>query len=229
MRYAIYFTPPADDPLTELAAHWLGRDAFTGEHLPQTSVTGMAEEWVREATADPRRYGFHATLKAPFRIAEGQTEAALLNGFDAFCAPRLAFDIPKIVLRQIDGFFALVPEAPCYELNALADDAVRHFDGYRAPLSEADIARRRPDGLSASERDNLLTWGYPHVFEDFRFHMTLTGRISEEQTPAMRAVLAERFAAVVDSPLAVAGLGLFVEPAANADFTVKVFRSFPER
>ena len=33
MRYAIYFTPPADDPLTRRASHWLGRDAMTGETL----------------------------------------------------------------------------------------------------------------------------------------------------------------------------------------------------
>ncbi len=226
MRYAIYFTPPPDAQLTDLAARWLGRDAFSGMDRAALPVDGMADAVMGQMVSDPRRYGFHATLKAPFRLAGFATEASLISAFDSFCASRPAFEIPEIVLHRIDGFFALAPRDPCPALNALADDAVRAFEPFRAPLSEADIARRRPERLSTSERDNLLTWGYPHVFADFQFHMTLTGRIGEAQVGAVRDILTQRFTPVLRRPLEIAGLGLFVEPAQGADFTVLAYRQF---
>ncbi|MGQ3281168.1 MAG: DUF1045 domain-containing protein, partial [Shinella sp.] len=72
MRYALYFTPSASDPLTLSAQRWLGRNAFTGATLAQLSVQGFDAATLAGLTADPRRYGFHATLKAPFSLAEGR-------------------------------------------------------------------------------------------------------------------------------------------------------------
>src|SRR5690606_24575986 len=77
MRYAIYFTPERDHPLTRKAAQWLGRDAFGGETLPPSSAAPLSAAEVAFQTAAARRYGFHATLKAPFRLAEGTSESEL--------------------------------------------------------------------------------------------------------------------------------------------------------
>src|SRR5690606_11506509 len=75
MRYAIYFTPPKDETLTRVAERWLGRSAFGGgRDLPATSVGRFSSSEIAFHTAAPRRYGFHATLKTPFRLAEGRTE-----------------------------------------------------------------------------------------------------------------------------------------------------------
>ncbi|MBB3946733.1 putative phosphonate metabolism protein [Rhizobium skierniewicense] len=213
MRYAIYFTPAKDDPLTETASRWLGRDAFTGarhdEHAAYANIT-----------ADPCRYGFHATLKAPFELAADRSETDLLTAFRAFAGNRQAFAIPTAVIGTLGPFFAFVPDRVHQPLQDFAADVVRYFEPFRAPLSESDIARRRPQNLTESERQNLTRWGYPHVMDDFRFHMTLTGPVPENHRSDVASVLHRKFAEFTGRPLTISGLGLFVEPTRGDDFTV---------
>ncbi|MDB5525486.1 MAG: hypothetical protein JWM58_3249 [Rhizobium sp.] len=220
MRYAIYFTPPENDPLSVHAANWLGRDAFRYQTIRQQPVEGFSPEEITSLTDDPRRYGFHATLKAPFELAAEHSETELLDAFHAFAAVIQAFEI-DITLGQLGPFFALVPATPNGALQAFADACVEHFEPFRAPLSDADIARRKPDKLSVGERDNLTQWGYPYVFEDFRFHMTLTGPVPAERQQPMKAVLGPAFASFIDRPLAISHIALFVEPERGAPFVMK--------
>ena len=220
MRYALYFTPPADHPLTRTAAAWLGRDAFSGEDSAVEAAEAFAPETMTSLTAEPRRYGFHATLKAPFELAAERTEAELIARFEAFCAAQPAFDIPSIVVGQLGPFFALIPAQAHPPLQAFAAAVVEEFEPFRAPLSDADIARRKPERLSETQRAHLLRWGYPYVFEEFRFHMTLTGPVDPAQADAMRHLASARFAAFTDKPLRISGLALFVERERGAPFTV---------
>jgi putative phosphonate metabolism protein len=232
MRYAIYFTPPEDDALSIRAATWLGRGAFRDQAFAQPVVAGFTPAEIAALTGEPRRYGFHATLKAPFELAAGRSEGDLLASFEALAAVVPAFEIPEIVLGQLGAFFALVPAAQNEELQAFAGACVEHFEPFRAPLSEADIARRRPERLSESERDNLLRWGYPYVFADFRFHMTLTGQVPAERQSPMRSILEAQFESFIGRPLAISHLSLFVEPERGAPFTMKrivPLRALPQR
>jgi putative phosphonate metabolism protein len=229
MRYAIYFTPPRDSPLTRLAASWLGRDPFTGSSVPPPSVTGFTPAEIAFHTAAARRYGFHATLKAPFELAAGETEARLAQAVADFAAESEPFAIPRLAVGQIDRFFALLPTSPVVELNALADNVVKAFDRFRSPLTEAEIERRNPDAMSAEEFRNLCQWGYPYVFDAFRFHMTLTGRVAAGEAVRVRAALDEMFGAVLVEPVAVDGIALFVEPEAGAPFTIHSWRGFEPR
>ncbi|WP_157014169.1 DUF1045 domain-containing protein [Mesorhizobium xinjiangense] len=224
MRYAIYFTPSQDHPLTRAATRWLGRDAFSGETIAQETVGAMNGSELAFHTASPRRYGFHATLKAPFELAPGKTEAELIEALDAFCAETTPFSIPQIVARQLSGFFALVPEAPVESLQRFAENVVTAFDGFRAPMREEDIARRGADGLKPQELKYLHQWGYPYVFDAFRFHMTLSGRASGAEADRLRDAVAEHFADFVGKPLEIASIALFVEPEPGAPFTVRAFR-----
>jgi putative phosphonate metabolism protein len=213
VRYAIYFSPAKDHPLTEAASRWLGRNAFSGTlYDDHDDYADMTEE--------PRRYGFHATLKAPFELAEKYSEAELLSAFEDFAASRSVFEIPRVVVGALGPFYALVPDRIYQPLQDFAAEIVDHFDRFRAPLSETDIARRRPQMLTESQRQNLSLWGYPHVMDDFRFHMTLTGRIDETEQPAMQEVLSARFSEFVDKPLTISGLALFIEETRGAPFTV---------
>jgi putative phosphonate metabolism protein len=221
MRYAIYFTPPVDDPLSVQAACWLGRDAFRDQDIEQIAVDGFDAAEIAALTDEPRRYGFHATLKAPFELAAGTNETELLERFEAFAASAPAFEISRLVLGTLGPFFALVPGGPSGDLQAFADACVREFEPFRAALSAADITRRKPERLAESERSNLMSWGYPYVFEDFRFHMTLTGQVPAERHPVMRSVLEARFAPFIDRPLAISHLSLFVEPERGAPFVMK--------
>lgn len=218
MRYAIYFTPPADDPLTRRASHWLGRDACTGEILAQPIIEAFSEVAFSNLTSDPRRYGFHATMKAPFELVEGASEADLVDAIEDLAAGQAAFTLPSLALGQLGQFFALLPGSGSSELQALASACVTVLDRFRAPLDETDIARRRPERLTAGERRNLMVWGYPYVLDDFRFHMTLTGPVGPEDQPAMRAAIEVHFGDLLDQPRAIDTLSLFVEPTRGAPF-----------
>ncbi|MXN46679.1 DUF1045 domain-containing protein [Shinella kummerowiae] len=220
MRYALYFTPSASDPLTLSAQRWLGRNAFTGAALEQPSVNGLDGAALAGLTADPRRYGFHATIKAPFSLAEGRSEAELVAEIGRFVSETEPFEIPEIIVGRLGSFFALVPADECAPLQGFAGEVVRRFERFRAPLTSADIARRKPDELTATERQNLVQWGYPYVFDEFRFHMTLTGRVPAERRDAVEGVLLDQFADFHGRPLAVHGLALFREQSRGADFTV---------
>lgn len=224
MRYALYFTPPADDPLTGTAAAWLGRDAFSGEGIAMEETGPFPAETFAALTAEPRRYGFHATLKAPFELAPNRTEAELIARFETFCATQPAFDIPSIVVGQLGPFFALIPAETHPPLQDFAAAVVEAFEPFRATLGDADIARRKPERLSEAQRAHLLRWGYPYVMEEFRFHMTLSGPVEPKQEDAMRQLASTRFAAFNDKPLRISGLALFVEKDRGAPFTVHAWQ-----
>jgi putative phosphonate metabolism protein len=214
VRYAIYFSMPQDADLTKAAASWLGRDAFGG------AVAAVAPD-DQALVAEPSRYGFHGTLKAPFHLADGKTELELLDTFDHVSAQLPPFEIGELVLGQLGPFFALVPGNGHHEqISLLADACVREFEPFRAPLSNGDIARRKPDALPERQRQNLLEWGYPYVFEAFRFHMTLTGPVAKDEQEAVRVRLEDHFAAFIGKPLPIDHLALFVEPERGAPFIV---------
>jgi putative phosphonate metabolism protein len=215
MRAAIYFTPPRDAPLTRLAAAWLGRDAFSD---------GPTEAPL-PLVAEPARYGFHATIKPPFRLAEGRTLEELDEALADFCHRHRRAEIAQLELHRIGRFFALVPGGREPALHALADETVRQFEPFRAPLDAAELARRAPDRLTERQREHLDRWGYPYVFDEFRFHMTLTGPVADEDAAAVEARLRERFAPVIGQSLAIDGLALFVEPRPGGPFRVHTLHS----
>ncbi|NRP22135.1 hypothetical protein LPJGGPFB_05394 [Ensifer adhaerens] len=220
VRYAIYFAPPADDRLSQTAARWLGRDAFTGETSEFPALADLDADTRHALTADPRRYGFHGTLKAPFALADGRSEAELVAAFEAFAADLEPFEIPELTLHQLGPFFALVSATHCEPLQNLAAQAVQYFEPFRAPLSATDMARRNPEKLPERQREYLKKWGYPYVFEEFQFHLTLTGPVPTETAKTMRAVLESTFADHIGDPLDVTSVALFVEPHRGAPFLV---------
>jgi putative phosphonate metabolism protein len=176
-RYAIYYVPAPDSGLHGFGAHLLGYDAFRGEDLPfPDGILQAVPDW-REQTSEARKYGFHATLKAPMSLAPGKTEVELLAACAAFAATPRPVPVIRPVIGSIDGFIAVIPAEPPLELIRLAADCVSEFDSFRAPLSKADRARRNPSQLTPAQRGHLDRWGYPYVMDDFRFHMTLTARL----------------------------------------------------
>lgn len=229
MRVAIYFTPPADHPLTRAAAAWLGRDAFTGRRRKRRQLRPLAAEAVEAFTAEPRRYGFHATIKAPFRLAEGRPLEALDAALAAFCAARSGVPVGPLRVAALGPFIALVPEGQTPELETLAGEAVQALDCFRAPLSAAELARRMASPLTPAQEQHLRDWGYPHVFDAFRFHMSLTGPLPEACREPVIGVLQERFNSVLDGALELDSLAIFVEPDAGADFTVLSRHRFGRR
>lgn len=188
----------------------------------ETALARFGQAWfARDAPCldAPRRYGFHGTLKAPFRLAAGTGEAELLRAAGRFAAERPAFSGPALRLSVLAGFLALTPSEPSEELERLAADCVAAFDRFRAPAAEAELARRRRAGLSARQEALLLRWGYPYVMDAFRFHLTLTGRLDEAGLGRERA-LAESMSGGGTLPLPVDAVTVAVEPADGAAFRI---------
>ncbi|MEM9360247.1 MAG: DUF1045 domain-containing protein [Pseudomonadota bacterium] len=178
-RYAIYFVPSADTALWRFGCKAVGYDSQARADIDFHENPFYAQESARDWTADPRRYGFHATLKPPFALADGSTIEGLEKAAITFTKERQAFQMPRLKVAPIGSFLALVPEVSSQELSSLAADCVRIFEPFRAPLSAADRDRRLRSPLTEKQVENLDAWGYPYVFDDFRFHMTLSGRLPD--------------------------------------------------
>lgn len=177
-RFAIY-DAPIDDALASFGAAWLRWDVRTGRVTRQADVTGLDD-----ITMTPRKYGFHGTLKPPFRLADGHTldelqaRAADLAGR---CAPAQSGGLQ---LTTLGGFLALTPTGDLTALERVASTCVRELDTFRAPASETELERRRSAGLSPRQEALMQRWGYPYVMEEFRFHLTLSGRLPETDRTA---------------------------------------------
>ncbi len=217
-RYAIYYAPERGSPLERFGAAWLGRDVHTGQAEPAMSLPGIEAGRQREITEDPRHYGFHGTLKPPFALAEGRATAELESAAAAFARMRQPFMIPPLRLARISGFLALIPSADAPELMALADDCVRAFDGFRAPPTAAELAKRRQAGLSAVQEAHLRRWGYPYVMDQFRFHLTLTARLAKDEAGRVVEGLAEVLAPLCRDPLVVDAINLFTQNRRSEPF-----------
>jgi putative phosphonate metabolism protein len=217
-RYAIYFVPAADTPLYRSGAALLGYDVYSGKPLPFPGGLALGHDDWFALTSEPRTYGFHATLKAPFRLASGRRVEELATHLAMFAAAaREPVSIVPVV-RTIGRFAALIPDGPAPALHQLAADCVRAFDDYRAPLDDDERRKRLTAPLTARHKENLEHWGYPYVFEDFRFHMTLTGRIAKASEDAVLACLRQSFGAIEGRSLAVDRIALLCQPDRNTAF-----------
>ncbi len=197
------------------SAHvWFRPDAPGARALsqPRPILPGLPAEPER-LTADPRRYGFHGTLRAPFRPAPGLSTGDIAAAVAALAARLPAIRCDGLALEDLNGFLALVPtgcEAALMELGAAV---VEGTEALRAPLSMEEIARRRPETLSPRQRELLNRWGYPFVFEEFRPHLTLTGELPDAEAAAVEAALAPVLAPLLPRPFVADSLCLFGEAA----------------
>lgn len=219
-RYAIYFAAGADHALSRFGAELLGYDAYTGDEVsfPQDAL-GVAPDW-RDITTDPRKYGYHGTLKAPMALAPGRTEAELKAACATFAERARPMPVIRPVVDTISGFIAVIPAEPVDALQQLAADCVRDFDAFRTALTAGERARRKPEKLGERQREYLDRWGYPYVMEEFRFHMTLTGRLDAERRGPILEMLRGRFATLDLETLPIDRIALFRQGDAASRFRI---------
>jgi putative phosphonate metabolism protein len=216
-RFAIYFAPAPASDLRQLAVQWLGRDEITGAAV-SANVPGLDPELRRKVTESARRYGFHATLKAPIALTAARNRADLEQAMAAFAVEQRPVAAGRIVLRDIDGFLALVPAVQSEALTAFAGDCVVAFDTFRAPPAAQEREKRIASGLTARQVDLLDQFGYPYVMEQFQFHMTVTDRLSREDAGPVAAAAQRWFAPVIGSEIMLDRLALFHEIEPGAPF-----------
>ena len=194
MRFAIYFLPGSQTPLWRRACTWLGYDSVSGTHLDNSQSAARSSLDLDALTRVPRLYGFHATLKAPFRLGAPFEEQELLNHASSFSALTPPVGAVTLFPVLMDGFVALVaPASARPPIQELADACVRTFEPFRAPLNSLERERRLASPLSAQQIEYLDLWGYPYVFEQFRFHLTLTGPVSVSMRDRVMTTIAEEF------------------------------------
>lgn len=218
-RVALYWAPSPGSDAWVAGCGWLGRDTATGDALTQPQVPGVAPALLEQLTAEPRRYGFHATLKPPFRLRADQTLASLESAVDSLAQVLAACPMPGLQVAMLDGFLALRPAAPLPRVQALAAACVKTLHPLAEPPSAQELDRRRQAGLTPQQDALLQAWGYPWVLGEFRFHCSLTGRLDaldQTQREALVSAARERFDGLPAQRLD--RLSVFVEPSAGAPF-----------
>ncbi|MEM8849574.1 MAG: DUF1045 domain-containing protein [Pseudomonadota bacterium] len=168
-RYAIYWLPGGS--LGRVGADWLGWDVRAGR-----DASGAAPD-----TERPRKYGFHATIKPPFRLADGMDEAGVTAASRGLAAGLAPAELGALAVTRLGRFLALTPDR---NPASLAGIVVAGLDRFRAPAPPEELARRRANGLSDTQEALLAAWGYPYVLEEFRMHLTLTGPDPADATEA---------------------------------------------
>lgn len=228
-RYALYFSPAPGSAWWTAGCRWLGRDPASGTVLPQPAIRDRPELTLAELTVDARRYGLHATLKAPFRLMPGFSEEHLQTMAQAFASAQTAVMLDETEVRPMGSFLALRPRGPHDALRSLAMRCTAYFDLLRDLPAAAEITKRRRAGLTERQDALLLRWGYPYTEEEFRFHMTLTDSLADAKDDVIQAVrdAAEQcFAEARLGPaLVVDALTIFKEEMPGAPLTV--WRRFP--
>ena len=197
-RWAVYWVPPRQHPLWEAGCRWLGRD-------PEQLDAGRPPNECAQAW----RYGFHATLKAPIWLKPDCTDSQFLQAVADLAKRTPRFEMPSLQVDWLGGFLALRPVDALqawHPLRRLADDAVLCLDPWRCP------DRRGANQGTELQRALVRRWGYRHVFEHWRFHMTLSD-VEPHDPVALLHRARLHFSAALAQPLASEEIAVFREPA----------------
>ena len=200
-RFAIYYAPARDSALWDKAEAWLAQDGL----LPQT--------------VSARRYGFHATIKAPMALSDGQDRAGLEMALATFARQQAPVSMGPVGPHVIGGgFLALTPVEQPQQVTDFAANVVTAFEPFRAPLEVGERERRLQSPLTARQVELVDEYGYPYVLEEFELHMTLTDRLPAEQQKPLQAEAANWFRDILGEPVMLDRLVLFHEAEPGAAF-----------
>jgi Protein of unknown function (DUF1045) len=221
-RYAVYFTPRANTQWALAGSRWLGRCIFSGKVFEAPVVEGVTANEFKDAIQEPRRYGWHATLKAPFRLATNQqfaSEAALVDAMKDLVSSMQSFTLPPLRVGMMRNFVALRADGDQKRINAVARTCVTNLHYLVQGLDEQALVRRRKANLSPEQDRMLVQWGYPWVLEEFQFHLSLSGPVDGlnlETRAALLNAAQQHFA--IEEDCRFDQISLFCERSPNAPF-----------
>lgn len=217
-RYAVYYAPEAGSALGGFGNAWLGWDPARDEVVNRLAVDGLESGEIADVAGTPSRYGFHGTLKPPFRLAAGAGYEDLAGAVADIAERNPAFEVPGLRLSALGAFIALIPDPDDGPIRALAAELVRELDGLRAPLSDEELAHRRKSGLTGRQDALLAKWGYPYVMEEFRFHLTLTGALSDGMRAKVFDALRPVLRPIEEEPFRFRSICIFGDPGSGRPF-----------
>lgn len=222
-RYAIYYVPDERATWAQVCMAWLGWDMVAGQSLPHPDVPGVPNR-ISALTAVPRRYGLHATIKPPFRMAPGKTVLGLERAIQDLAERQTPITLDGLTLTPLGRFLALTVPGETGALDTMAARAVRTLDTFRAAPTPQELARRRAARLTEAQEANLTNWGYPYVMESFRFHITLTSKLPKEDLNTIRCALDDYLAPLLPRPFRIGDLALVGE---DSEGIFRLIRRFP--
>ncbi len=179
-RVAIYFLPKKNSSLENFGKNLLGRDINKKKKI---SLTRRQKYFINRGFTyfdelknyceQPAKYGFHATLKAPFRLKRNVKTKNFYDVISHIATQHSRFKIKGLKIVYSKKFTFITSRKPNKLLINLENDLVKHLDTFRAELNKTEIKKRIPDSLTFKQNKYLKEWGYPFVFDQFKFHMTL--------------------------------------------------------
>jgi hypothetical protein len=226
-RYAVYFAPLPDSPWWQAGSQWLGRCAAGSTLKAMPTINGVSDEVFKQVTAAPRRYGWHATLKAPFTLASGADVGQLQEALKTIAATSSPFELPPLKVALLDDFLAIVPQTRSAAADAAAARCVMELQPLAAPLSAKELLRRRQSPLTLAQDALLVRWGYPFVMDQFQLHCSLTSslkHLSPQQVQCLQQAAQDWFVKL--PPCRFETLALFAEPVQGADFLLQAHFRF---
>lgn len=224
-RYAIYFAPQEESQLAAFGEKWLGRTPEDPTQEREAPPSDFCDEEYRKLVESPRHYGFHATLKAPFELAQNKNADQLIQAIRCVSCTHSPFLLQPLRVHCIGKFLALVPQSTEPPLARLHAACLRKLDSFRAPLSDFDYSRHMAKKLSGRQQRLLKCFGYPFVLEEFRFHMTLTGNLPKKQRIPYKDKIERLASPALRSPVEVHGICLFHQKNRKAPF--RLIERFP--
>lgn len=217
-RFAIYFAPDDDSPLGVFGATVLRRKA----HCPQEWINASppvefhdTKVW-QNTVQKPAHYGFHATIKAPFELAAGISADDLKASLERFCASQSSILLSGLAPSRTCRYDALAFDQQPAAVKILAGSCVEAFEPFRAPLTSVDEDRRKSVGLNQQQLHYLGEYGYPYIFDEFNFHMTLSG--AKPDNNAYLRWLTALYESLVTEPPLLDRLCLFKQDTRQAPF-----------
>lgn len=217
-RYAIYYAPEGQSELGSFGNHWLGRDPATNNILSHPVLENALPVQIKDITLSPSRYGFHGTLKPPFKLKDGFSFSDLESKTLEYARQLKPFNMGTLKLARIGKFLAFIPAEKSEPLYDLAAGFVKNLDDFRQNPTDGEISKRREAGLTKRQDELLLEWGYPYVFEEFRFHLTLTDKLDEDRLNQIEPILSEILDPLTATSITIEDICIFGDPGDGNPF-----------
>ena len=177
-RYAIYYVPSENSELDLFGKCWLGWDPYKGVETTKSDLSKLPSfKKFSSLVLTPKQYGFHGTIKAPFRLKNEYTYNDLENKVREISKQIHSFYFDQLIIKKLGNFIGLIPTNNL-KINAVSNKFVEELDYLRDELSESEIKKRKPHKLTSNQKQMLFKWGYPYVFNEFKFHLTLTSKLN---------------------------------------------------
>jgi Protein of unknown function (DUF1045) len=216
-RHAVYYVPPVATLWWKLGSEWLSNSPGVFDSIPE--FRGIDRLRRKQIIRKPAGYGWHGTLVAPFHLRADRTHAEFSERLGTVAAHQRPFEL-EVRAGLLSGFAAILPEpTSTAPIDELAATAVTQFDEFRAPLTLNEYKQRRTSLRDPREIEHLERWGYPYVFDRYRFHMTLTDRLTPPEAKSVLTWWNE----IVDrlGPLPIAEFSWCIQPRPGAPFTIR--------